>query len=108
VSALVLSRANSEGQMSLGFPGFPKRKRNHPREATLKVVRAIEPALQHKQLSASGELGSLTILRQPRGTNFRVAPEEALALATLLVTDRTALLSSTGEKIRAIDPRVAA
>lgn len=108
VSALLLARANSEEQMSLGFPGSPKRKRNHPKQATLKVVRAIEPALQHKQLSTCGKLASLTILRQPRGTNFRVAPEEALALATLLATDRSAPLSSTGEKIRAIDPRVAA
>jgi hypothetical protein len=46
----------------------------------IRLLKLIEPAIQRTYLSSRAELATLSILRHPRATNFRVTREEAKAL----------------------------
>ena len=46
----------------------------------IRLLKLIEPAIQRTYLSSRAEFATLSILRRPRATNFRVAREEAKAL----------------------------
>src|SRR5947208_3349979 len=45
-----------------------------------RLIKLIEPAIQLTYLSSRAEFATLSILRRPRATNFRVTREEAKAL----------------------------
>ena len=46
----------------------------------IRLLKLIEPAIQRTYLSSRAEFATLSILRRPRATNFRVTREEAKAL----------------------------
>ena len=46
----------------------------------IRLLKLIEPAIQRTYLSSQAEFATLSILRRPRATNFRVTREEAKAL----------------------------
>ena len=46
----------------------------------IRLLKLIEPAIQRTYLSSRAEFATLSILRHPRATNFRVTREEAKAL----------------------------
>jgi hypothetical protein len=46
----------------------------------IRLLRLIEPSIQRTYLSSRAEFATLSILRHPRATNFRVTREEAKAL----------------------------
>ena len=53
-------------------------------QATLTILRIVEPPISRKDLLSRPELSKLSIFRQPNGTNFRVTNEEARVLEQII------------------------
>ncbi|HXN20158.1 MAG TPA: AAA family ATPase [Candidatus Binatus sp.] len=51
--------------------------------ATVKILKRVEPPITRKDLLSRPELSELTILKQPRGTNYRLTNDEAKMLESL-------------------------
>jgi hypothetical protein len=66
----------------------------------IRLLKLIEPAIQRTYLSSRTEFATLSILRRPRATNFRVTREEAKALEGIVDGMAAAALhdSRQGEK----------
>jgi hypothetical protein len=50
----------------------------------LRLLKVIDPIIDRKYLLSRPDLRGLSILRCPRGTNFRVRPEEVKVLEDLI------------------------
>jgi hypothetical protein len=67
------------------FVLYPLKLRGVQPRVRILIVRVIDPKLRRSVIKEHPELGDLSILKQPQGTNFRVTPEEVGIIKALLV-----------------------
>jgi len=65
----------------------------------LRIVKQISPVFPRKYLFARRELAGLSVLRCPRGTNFRVTPEQTVVLEKVVRESRCSVCSWYGGTI---------
>jgi MoxR-like ATPase len=65
--------------------GFDEKRDGQPR-VPVSVSQVVDPPLTRKELLGNPTLANLSILKQPRGTNFPVTKEEAEALETAIAS----------------------
>jgi hypothetical protein len=73
-------RIQPEPKEQLLFIRNSEKFRGDRLRAKIRLLKLIEPAIQRTYLSSRAEFATLSILRRPRATNFRVTREEAKAL----------------------------
>ncbi|HYY72615.1 MAG TPA: EVE domain-containing protein [Candidatus Bathyarchaeia archaeon] len=73
-------RIQPEPKEQLLFIRNSEKSRGDRLRVKIRLLKLIEPAIQRTYLSSRAEFATLSILRRPRGTNFRVTREEAKAL----------------------------
>jgi len=73
-------RIQPEPKEQLPFIRKSEKFRGDRLRVKIRLLKLIEPAIQRTYLSSRAEFATLSILRRPRATNFRVTREEAKAL----------------------------
>jgi hypothetical protein len=106
-----LPRVQVEPEAQLSFVHEGRPFAGERLRVKLRVTQLLEPTIERKYLQSRPEFAGLSILRNARGTNFRVSPEDASRLAIISDICRTdpARVNSAREKpIRFAESRYAA